>query len=204
MNNRTPKPESQRICIFEDCGRIHAAHGYCQSHNRQLRLGQDLKPIQLQMKGVSPEARFWAKVIKTESCWLWNAHLNEHGYGRFRADGRIWLAHRLAYVWANGEVPECLGLDHVCHNRACVNPKHLRTVTSKQNQENRRGAQRDNKTGLRGVYKHSQNNSFLAQVTHKGVRHYLGSFPSATAANDVVVAKRIEFYTHNDLDRISK
>lgn len=74
--------------------------------------------------------RFWAKVQKTETCWLWTGALRD-GYGRFALDGQVkWVqAHR--YVL--GEVPNDLEVDHLCRVRACVRPNHLEIVTKKLN-----------------------------------------------------------------------
>jgi hypothetical protein len=79
------------------------------------------------------EARFWAKVAKTPTCWLWTASKTTHGYGRFKVEGRNALAHRVAYELEIGSIPDGLQLDHVatrgCTNRNCVNPAHLEPVT---------------------------------------------------------------------------
>ena len=73
--------------------------------------------------------RFWAKVKNHGDCMLWTASLTKDGYGRFRAHGRLWLAH--AFVWrlAHGEAGPGLELDHLCRNRSCVRVDHLEPVT---------------------------------------------------------------------------
>lgn len=82
--------------------------------------------------------RFWAKVEKTATCWVWKA-ARSRGYGHFnsRVHG-YWLAHRLAYTWLVGPIPEGLQIDHLCRNTACVNPAHLELVTCQEH--GRRGA----------------------------------------------------------------
>ncbi len=77
--------------------------------------------------------RFWDKVRKTESCWLWTATLDQ-GYGRFSvAPGRSARAPRVAYELFVGPIPADRQIDHLCRNRACVNPAHLELVTSRTN-----------------------------------------------------------------------
>jgi HNH endonuclease len=77
--------------------------------------------------------RFWSKVLKTDSCWLWQSSMNRLGYGRFFLNGRCQEAYRVAYELQRGPVPEGLELDHVCRVRACVNPAHLEPVTHAEN-----------------------------------------------------------------------
>lgn len=80
-----------------------------------------------------PAARFWAKVDKTESCWVWTACRNRDGYGRFHLAGRNVRAHRVAYELLKGPIPAGLTIDHLCRVHDCVNPAHLEPVTNREN-----------------------------------------------------------------------
>jgi hypothetical protein len=70
--------------------------------------------------------RFIAKVeVLDDGCWEWAAALDSGGYGQFSLEGRNQLAHRVAYGWAVGAVPDDCRVTNTCENRACVNPSHL-------------------------------------------------------------------------------
>lgn len=80
--------------------------------------------------GMSPLERVMSRVVEDGGCWLWTAYIADNGYGRLTINNRPGLyAHRVAYEEMVGEIPAGLHLDHLCRNRACVNPWHLEPVT---------------------------------------------------------------------------
>jgi len=152
------------------------------------------------------EDRFWPKVEKTSGCWNWTASLNTSGYGQIGSGGqfgRPHLAHRVAYELEVGPIPEGMQVDHLCFNRICVNPAHLRLVTNKQNNEHMAGVQSNNSSGYTGVYWRKELSKWSAQVVHNGKNHRIGLFRNLEDAAEAVKAKRLELFTHNDLDRLA-
>lgn len=83
------------------------------------------------------EERFWPKVNKTDTCWLWEGQILANGYGRFWDGERQVVAHRFAYELVVGPIPTGLQIDHVaergCTSKACVRPEHLEPVTQSVN-----------------------------------------------------------------------
>ena len=77
--------------------------------------------------------RFWTRVQKTDGCWIWKASTESNGYGCILIRRKAQVAHRLAYEWTKGPIPEGKELDHLCRNRRCVNPDHLEPVTCREN-----------------------------------------------------------------------
>jgi hypothetical protein len=146
--------------------------------------------------------RFANKVIfnAPNGCWLWVGARNEKGYGLYKSTGRMVRAHRFAYETLVGPIPEGKSLDHTCFTHECVNPKHLRPVTTKQNGEHRRGAQKNSKTGVRGVSWSKSRSRYRAQAWHNGRTVEGGYFHTILEAEQAVIALRARLFTHDDME----
>jgi hypothetical protein len=112
-----------RLCV--NCGRDFLAKP------DQVRRGRGLncsRACANARHGAWPD-RFWRKVNKTASCWLWTAGTNGDGYGVAYLPGHIpQSAHRVAWLLLNGPIPDGVFVLHNCpggDNPLCVNPDHL-------------------------------------------------------------------------------
>jgi len=76
-------------------------------------------------------------------------------------------------------------------------------VTGKQNQENRCGSASTSKSGVRGVSWNAKRRTWAGFVRHNSATIYLGYFRTVAEAEAVVIAKRLELFTHNNLDRVT-
>ena len=202
------------ICSFTPCGRPVQAKGLCNSHYWQrwdgrtlstLRKDKPPRPRKARVRKPKPsrEELFWSKVEKTDTCWLWTAGRcgRDRRYGKFGVGyPRAALAHRWSYENAYGPIPAGMQVDHICRVTLCVRPDHLRLATNKQNHENV-VAQRDSKTGVRGVYYDPRVGTYYVQVTHNGNRHCGRTYSSLDEAERAAIALRNRLYTHNDTDR---
>ncbi len=145
---------------------------------------------------MSAEERFDAKVDKTGECWRWTAGTSRAGYGMFRdEEQRQVYTHRWSYARHVGPIPEGMEIDHLCHDRSCVNPAHLRLATRKQNQENRRGAQSNSRSGVRGVSWCARTRRWRAVVGHHGKQVNVGRYDDLAEAEAAVIAARRELFS---------
>ena len=191
--------DGKRICSFDGCDRKHYGRGYCRGHWEQWHRGNPLKP--LAGRAIPVMERFFQKVEKTENCWNWTGFVNVR-YGRMRVNGIKIYAHRFSYEKFVGPIPSGMEVDHICLNYICVNPDHLRLVTRKQNMEH----QSDRPEGrysskYRGVSFKKSCGKWSAYVGHNGKHYNLGVFDTEDQAAEVARNKRLELFTHNEIDK---
>lgn len=85
------------------------------------------------MRGSSVDERVLGKVRYDRGCWTFQGATASNGYGRVYTPAGTKAAHRVVYEALIGPVPKNTDLDHLCRNRACVNPYHLEPVSRKTN-----------------------------------------------------------------------
>jgi hypothetical protein len=102
------------------------------------------------------------------------------GYVYIRADGKLYQAHRLAWVWVHGEPPAQF-IDHINGDRVDNRIDNLREATRAQNCHNKRMS-RVCASGVKGVCLHQKTGKWRAQIHANGKQHFLGLFDTVEAA----------------------
>jgi Helix-turn-helix. len=89
------------------------------------------------------QARFDARVLRTDKCWIWLGVLTSFGYGSMRVRGHRQSVHRLSYERYIGPIPPEMCVLHKCDVAECVNPDHLflGTRTDNSTDKMRKGRQ---------------------------------------------------------------
>lgn len=136
------------ICGVQGCSRKYKGYGWCWLHLRRWKATGN--PLQT----ATPAApdRFWARVEKTATCWIWQGSTQNSGYGVLRVDQKNQTAHRYSFFLHNGRWPEPMCL-HSCDVRRCVNPYHLREGSSQDNVDDMIGRDRNAKGSKAGTAK---------------------------------------------------
>lgn len=189
-----------KTCSIDGCEKPRRGRGWCSMHyDRWRRNGDPLKIVRFE--GNTLEETLAHYLERQGDCLVWTGQKNRKGYGLVFRNGKANSIHKLLWERENGPTPLGLKVDHICHNKACGELTHLRLATNKQNAENRQGATRVSKTGIRGASLHRQTGKYVSQVQHNSQRIYLGLYDTAEEAGEVARLKRRELFTHNDLDR---
>lgn len=174
--------QRQELCSVPECGKAMKATGLCAMHYWRVTNNGTLDARKLYF---SAEESFTARTREVEGgCIEWTAARQNNGYGVMRIKRKAIRVHRYAWERVNGPIPEGMHIDHLCHNRACVNVKHLRVVTQAENNQNFSGARSDSKSGIRGVYEHKQSGRWVARVAGTHIGMYATKDEAATAAEN--------------------
>lgn len=131
--------------------------------------------------------RFQDQLEWRGECLVWTGRLDRHGYGRC---GRSALAHRYAYEHEHGPIQAGVVIDHLCWTPACVNLDHLRATSQAANMRNRGGANRQNRSKVRGVSWSAATNKWRGRVMHERKEYHAGVFDSIEEAEAAVIKLR--------------
>ena len=181
---------NRAACTVADCDRPSHGHGYCTKHyQRHAKFGD---PLLGGSRYSSPDEAVRMRSRQEGECVVWTGHVNAKGYPRINTGARLELVHR--YVWEreNGPIPEGAEVDHICFNRACIKPEHLRLADRVSNTRHRSGAQPNSVSGVRNV--HRRGDRWVVRLKSKRKHYEFGVFDTIEEAEVVARKARREMF----------
>tara|TARA_R110000868_G_scaffold56253_1_gene174261 strand:- start:403 stop:948 length:546 start_codon:yes stop_codon:yes gene_type:complete len=109
---------------------------------------------------------------------------------------KLYLIHRFIWAWHGYSLEPNQEIDHVDGNSLNNCIENLRAVSSKQNNENRKSAQKNSKSGVKGVSWDKSTKKWYAQIQHNGKVKYLGLYENIEDAIAARIAAEKEYFTH--------
>lgn len=116
-------------------------------------------------------------------------HIDRQGYVQIMLDGKMYLAHRLAWFYVTGEWPKHQ-IDHIDGNKGYNAFSNLRDVVQAVNMQNQGRPQRSNKSGFRGVSFEKATNKWRADISANGKRTTIGRFDTPELAYEHYLGAR--------------
>lgn len=128
------------------------------------------------------------KVKSTIGIWQ-PGSLTKLGYNSLRVNGKAWQAHRLAWLYMHGALPDGQ-IDHINGVRNDNRIANLRLATVSENQLNLSAVNVKSASKLRGAHWNAKRGKYQAQFERLGKRFYLGLFDTAEQAHAAYVSAR--------------
>lgn len=121
--------------------------------------------------------------------------LNNRGYLTMKVENKNYQAHRLAWFYVYGELPENV-IDHIDGNRTNNAINNLRILTRRENTQNISKASKNNKIGVLGVSYNEKRktNPFIARIGHMGNQIIIGYYPNQELAQKAYLEKKKELH----------
>ena len=145
---------------------------------------------------------FWLPESGKDNSEFCAGYINGHGYRVIKIDGKLYQCHRLVFLYHNGYIPKYI--DHINRNKLDNSIDNLRGCTISQNGCNRL-KQKNNSTGVKGVYWREDRQKYQAEIQINGKANYLGLFYDLKDADEAVKKARKSLhgeFANNGEDRI--
>jgi hypothetical protein len=120
--------------------------------------------------------------------------VNSNGYRSIRVGGRKHQAHRLAWIYEYGAIPDGMQIDHVNGDRQDNRICNLRIATHTDNVHNQRTEHSNNKLGVLGVSRSPGAKTYVAQIQVNGKKISLGRYPSVDTARAAYLRAKEELH----------
>ncbi|PPC95237.1 MAG: Fis family transcriptional regulator [Methylotenera sp.] len=120
------------------------------------------------------------------------------GHLQIKIDSRLYLAHRLAWLFVHGNLP-AKQIDHINGIRDDNRFENLREASFKQNMQNQKKPRTTNSTGFLGVSFHKPNSLYRAQICHNKKVLHLGYHRTPEEAHQAYLAAKRNLHEFNTL-----